>query len=85
MNNLLKTSAVTLAALVGVASVTVPALADGNLKFDGGYLVTQLRYDGINAIAADQVTDSTFRATVQLANGSQVFEFFDIDSLQQIK
>ena len=35
MNNLLKTSALTLAALVGVASVTAPALADGNLKFDG--------------------------------------------------
>lgn len=84
MNNLLKTSALTLAALVGVASITVPALAD-SLKFDGSYLITQLRYDGINAIAADQVTDSTFRATVQLPNGSQTFEFFDIDSLQQVK
>jgi redox-regulated HSP33 family molecular chaperone len=84
MNNLLKTSALTLAALVGVASITAPALAD-SLKFDSGYLLTQLHYDGVNAIAADQVTDSTFRATVQLANGGQVFEFFDIDSLQQIK
>ena len=85
MTNLLKTSALTLAALVGVASLAAPALANDNQKFNGGYLVSQLRYDGINAVAADQVTDSTFRATVQLANGGQTFEFFDIDSLQQIK
>ncbi len=84
MTNLIKTSALALVALVGVASVTAPALAD-SAKFDGDYLVTQLRYDGVNAIAADQVTDSSFRATVELANGHTAFEFFDIDSLQQIK
>ncbi len=83
MTNLLKTSALTLAALVGVAAVTVPAMADSP-KFNADYLISQLRYDGVNAIAADQVTDSSFRATV-VNGGHQSFEFFDIDSLQQVK
>ena len=51
----------------------------------GQYYITQLRYDGINAIAADEVTNDVFRATVVSPNGQQVFEFFDRDSLQQIK
>ncbi len=85
MTNALKTSALTLAALVGLGAVVTPALAEGSKLFDSQYYITQLRYDGVNAIAADQVTDSVFRATVQLPNGQQAFEFFDADSLQQIK
>ena len=84
MTNALKTSALVLASLVGLAAVA-PAMASDGQQFNGSYLISQLRYDGVNAIAADQVTDSTFRATVLLGNGNQAFEFFDIDSLQQVK
>ncbi|MEO8758691.1 MAG: hypothetical protein ABI398_13185 [Devosia sp.] len=77
-----KLSALALVAIV--AAGATPALAD-SLKFDGDFYITQLRYDGINAIAADEVTNSTFRATVVAADGHQMFEFFDKDSLRQIK
>ena len=79
-------SALALAALVAGAAVATPVLADSSSKaFDSDFYITQLRYDGVNAIAADQVTSSVFRATVVTADGHQVFEFFDKDSLQQIK
>ena len=80
-----KLSILALAAIVA-AGAAAPALADSSSKaFDSGFYITQLRYDGVNAIAADQVTSSVFRATVLNADGHQVFEFFDKDSLQQIK
>ena len=74
MTNALKTSALALAALVGLGAVA-PAMASDGQLFDSSYYITQLRYDGVNAIAADQVTDSVFRATVALPNGQQAFEF----------
>jgi len=83
MTNALKTTSLALAALVTLGAVASPALA-GSAKFDSGYYITQLRYDGVNAIAADQVTDGIFRATV-VSDGHQSFEFFDTDSLQPIK
>lgn len=86
MTNALKTSALTLAALVGFAAVASPVLADTYKNgFDPAYYITQLKYDGVNAVAVDQVTDSVFRATVTLPNGHTSFEFFDRDSLQQLK
>jgi hypothetical protein len=80
-----KLSALALAAVVVTGAVATPVLADGSKLFDSQYLITQLRYDGVDAVAADQVTDSVFRATVVLPNGQQSFEFFDRGSLQQIK
>jgi hypothetical protein len=78
--------AAALVAVTGVAAAATPVLAlDHSTFFDGAYYVTQLRYDGINAIAADEVNSAVFRATVQLPNGQQTFAFFDRDSLQQIK
>jgi hypothetical protein len=82
--NITKLSALALTAVIAVGAVATPVLADSKL-FDSQYLITQLRYDGINAVAADQVTDSVFRATVVLPDGHQAFEFFDRGSLQQIK
>jgi|GEM_PF-5230325 len=79
-----KLSSLALAAVVVTGAIATPVLADSKL-FDSQYLITQLRYDGVNAVAADQVTDSVFRATVVLPNGHQAFEFFDRGSLQQIK
>jgi hypothetical protein len=90
MTNTSKISAIALAALVAGAAAVTPVLANGfdneaSKLFDNQYYLTQLRYEGINAISADEVTNSVFRATVVTADGHTVFEFFDRDSLQQIK
>ena len=88
MTNTSKFAALALTAVVALGSVAAPALAaptNGSPNFDGNFYITQLRYDGVNAIAADEVTQSVFRATVIGTDGHQSFEFFDRDSLQQIK
>ncbi len=86
MTNFLKTSALSVAALVGVAGAAAPALADSYKDgFDPSYYITQLKYDGVSASAVDQVTDSIFRATVTLPNGHTAFQFFDRDSLQPLQ
>jgi hypothetical protein len=79
-------AALALTALVGLGAVATPVLAsEGSKLFDGDYYIQQLRYDGVNAIAADDVTGDTFRATVIAADGHQAFEFFDKDSLRLLK
>ena len=87
MTNTSKIAALALTAVVAVGSIATPVFASqqGSKNFDGDFYITQLRYDGVNAIAADEVTPSVFRATVIAADGHQVFEFFDRDSLQLIK
>jgi hypothetical protein len=80
-------SAFALAALVAGAAVAGPALADpynGQKLFDSNWYLTQLRYEGINATAADDVNGDTFRATI-VQDGHTVFEFFNKDSLQVVK
>ena len=84
MTNVLKTSALALAAVLTAGALATPVFAEGSATFDSAYLIQQLRYDGVNAIAADQVTTDTFRATV-VSGGHQSFEFFNIDSLQPVK
>ena len=83
MTNTSKTAALALAAIVAAGAVATPVFADSK-KFDDAFYLQQLRYDGINAIAVDQVTTDTFRATV-LLDGHTVFEFFDNATLQQLK
>src|SRR3569623_2832903 len=86
MTNTKTFAALALTALVGLGAVATPVLAnDGSKLFDGDYYIQQLRYDGINAIAADDVTGDTFRATVIAADGHQAFEFFAKDSLRLLK
>jgi hypothetical protein len=85
MTKLSTISAVALVATVA-AGAAAPAFAhEGSKHFDAAYLIQQLRYDGIDAIAADEVTGDTFRATVIGPDGHTMFEFFDKDSLQPIK
>jgi hypothetical protein len=86
----MKTTNILAAALVaftGVAALAAPALAneDHSKLFDSQYYVQQLRYDGVNAVAADEVTNDVFRATVRLPNGQQAYAFYDKDSLQPVK
>jgi len=47
--------------------------------------LTLASHEGDQFLAADDVTGDTFRATVVAADGHQVFEFFDKDSLLPIK
>jgi hypothetical protein len=83
MTNRTKIAALALTALVGLGAVATPVLADGS--FDSSYYLTQLRYDGINAIAAQEVNGDQFQATVVTADGHTVFQLFDKDSLQIVK
>lgn len=78
-------SAAALVAVLTAGALATPALAIGDKGFDADYYLTQLRYDGVNAIAVDDVTGDMFRATVIGADGHHFFEFFDKDSLQPIK
>ncbi len=86
MTNTFKTASLALAAIVTAGALATPVFAASgdSLKFDSAYLIQQLRYDGVNAIAADEVTGDTCRATV-VSGGHQSFAFYNIDSLQQIK
>jgi hypothetical protein len=80
-----KLSALALTAVVALGAAA-PALAnDGSPAFDRDFYIQQLRYDGVNAVAVDEVTGDTFRATVIAADGQTVFELFDKDSLRLIK
>ena len=83
--NITKISALALTALVGLGAAAPAFANDGSPEFDSAYYIQQLRYDGVNAIAADEVTGDTFRATVIGADGHTMFEFFDKDSLKLIK
>ena len=80
-----KVSAIALVSAMGVTALAMPVYADDSLKFDRDFYISQLRYDGVNAIAVSDVTGDTFRATIRLDDGSQAFAFFDKDSLTQLK
>jgi hypothetical protein len=88
MTNTSKIAALALTATVALGAVATPVLANSNTglskAFDGAYLLQQLRYDGIDAVAVSDVDGGTFRATV-IDNGHTVFEFFNKDTLQQVK
>lgn len=78
------TLALALTALVAGAAVAAPVLAADSENFDSAYYVQQLRYDGINAVDADDAANGAFIATVKLQDGTQVFEYFDKDSFRRI-
>ena len=78
-----RTSALALAALI-VGAVATPVLAVDSHGFDSDFYLTRLHYDGVNAIAADDYSGETLRATVQLDNGTTTFEFFDKSTLQKV-
>lgn len=81
----MKFTALALAALIGTAALgTVPVLAGDSKGFDSGYYITQLRYDGVNAVDVEDYWNGTLKATVKLADGGTVIRFFDEASLQQV-
>ena len=80
----MKLTALALAALLTGASVAAPVLAADSYGFDAGSFITQLRYDGINAIDAEDYSNGRVRVLVQLDDGSNVIQFFDKDSFQLV-
>jgi hypothetical protein len=74
----MKLTALALAAILGVTSfAAVPALAGDSKDFDAAYYVTQLNYDGVNAVDVEDAANGTMKATVKLADGSTAFRYFD--------
>lgn len=82
MTKLLPSLALALALSAGVAA---PALASDSFdSFDPSYQLQRLQDAGINAVDVAEDTSSTMRVTVRLDDGSQVFQFYNQDNLQQI-
>ena len=84
MTKLSKLSALSLTAALALGAIAGPALADNSKVFDDAAYIQQLRYDGVNAIAADVVTGSVIRATVIAPDGHTTYRFFDKDTLQPV-
>ncbi len=80
----MKITALALVALLTGAAVASPVLAADSYGFDSGNYLTQLRYDGINAIDADDYSNGRVRVLVQLDDGSKVVQFFDKDTFQLV-
>ncbi len=80
----MKTTALALAALIAGTAVAAPALAADSHGFDASFYLTQLRYDGINAVDVDDYTGNRLRALVVLDDGSKVVQFFDKDTFQLV-
>ena len=80
----MKTTAFALVALLASTAVAAPVLAADSYGFDASYYLTQLRYDGINAVDVDDYSGNRLRALVVLDDGSQVVQFFDKDTFQLI-
>ena len=79
-------SALVLSAIVGASSLAIAAPAFANdVKFDTDYILAQLRYDGVDAIAVSQVDGQLIKATVIDASGHQSFAFFDKDTFAPVK
>jgi hypothetical protein len=83
-----KTSSLSLvaaAALVATLGVAAPVLAedDAGTSFNDDLVASALAERGINAVQLDE-NFGKIRATVQLADGSTEFQYFDIDTLQPI-
>ena len=80
----MKLTALALVAMIAGGAIAAPALAGDSAGFDASYYLTQLRYDGVNVVDVDDYADGRLRAVVRLDDGSQVVQFFDKDSFQQI-
>jgi hypothetical protein len=82
-----KTSSLSLvaAALVAVAGLSVPALAedDSGTSFDDDLVAAALADRGIDVVALAEYPGK-IRATVQLPDGSTEFQYFDETSLQPV-
>ena len=84
----MKTSAIALAAVI-VAGLVAPSFAASNSyttdsDFDADFILTQLQQNGIDATAVFPNGSDRVRAVVNLGDGSQVFQYFDEDTLRPV-
>ena len=79
----MKTS-LALAALLLAGAVSAPVLASDNSSFDSDWYVSQLQHKGVNAVAVYEGAPGEVRAVVQTADGKQIFQYFDDETLAQI-
>lgn len=85
----MKTSSLAIAAVI-LAGLSAPVFAaDGlsssNSDFDRDYYLTQLLQKGVNVTDVNEGAPGQIRATVQLADGSNKFQYFYEETLQPVK
>ncbi len=80
----MKTTAFALVALIATTAVAAPALAADSQGFDASFYLTQLRYEGVNAIDVDDYTGNRLRTLVVLDDGSKAVRFFDKDTFEPV-
>jgi hypothetical protein len=80
----MKTTAFALVAVLASTAVAAPALAGDSKDFDASFYLTQLRYDGINAIDVDDYSGNRLHTLVVLDDGSRVVRFFDKDTFEPV-
>jgi hypothetical protein len=78
----MKTS-IALAALLVAGAVSAPALASDS-SFDNDWYVTQLQQRGVNAIEVYEGAPGEVRAVVKTADGKQIFQYFNDETLAPI-
>ena len=91
---MVKNTIIALVAAASLSAATVPAFADYSAfgddsstemrDFTADSIVTQLRQKGINATAVEDWS-GLIRAYVTLEDGSQVMQFFEPGSLEQVQ
>jgi len=79
----MKTS-LALAALLLAGAVSAPVLASDSSSFDNDWYVTQLQHKGINAVAVYEGAPGEVRAVVKTADGQEIFQYFDDETLAPI-
>lgn len=82
---MLKNSIIALATAAALAGIAAPAMASDSLSdFETYSIVNQLHARGVNAVDV-QEWGTLLRASVDTGSGSQVFQYFDPDTLQQVR
>jgi hypothetical protein len=79
----MKTTSLALAAALLAGAFAAPAIASDS-SFDGNWYVTQLQYKGVNAVAAYEGAPGEIRAVVKTADGAEIFQYFDDETLAPI-
>ncbi len=80
----MKIPSLAVAVLLAAGLAAAPVIAAENPSFDADWYVTQLQHKGIHAIDASEGWNGNFRATVELADGSTAYQYFDAETLKPV-
>ncbi len=82
---MIKKSVIALVASAALASISAPAFAiEDSPRFDTDYVLSKLQSQGIAATDVEEWGELV-RAYVVTAEGRQVMQFFDADTLQPVQ